>query len=727
MQGSSHRSIWFNEVLGIAQPASLTAIYDALDVHARDEGRTEFVGTLVERASARSPLALIFEDLHLADSATLDLIAALTTVASEHRVVLLLSSRLEGDPMDKGWRANSGAVSLLIIDLRPLRKMEMRDMAHLLGAKSDQDIEKFAGRAEGNPLFLEQLILASQMPEQESVPSSIQSLVLSRVDRLTAKDQKAIRAASVLGQRFSLPVLRALLEEPGYDCAALLNENLVRRIGSEFLFAHALIWESTYLSLVSEDKRRWHARAAEGHVATDPVLAAEHFDRAGDARAPHAYLVASREEKRRYRFDHALKLFDRGLELAVDPRERFLLLCERGELLPDLGRSAEAIHNFEKARELAINARERCRALIGIAASMRMADQSQSALSVLGEAEQYAQGPDSELEAAQIHYLRGSLYFPLGNIEGCLEEHRQMLALARKAGSTELEIKALSGLGDTYYAGSRPVSSYRYFEQCVSLSREHNLPIVEASNLAMLGFIRALFLMRPQEGLSLSMQVLELAIKVGQRRTQVIANQACALSLLEMGDPSQAHPYAQTAVDAAKAIGAKRFVPEGMLFVAMCLAQTGDREEATKLLREAWDLNQDMVSYFGPAILGYLAQYTDDPKEAQRCMDQADRIIELGCPAHNHALFYGQAIDLSLQRRDWDSAERYATLLERTFSEEAVPLSVFLVERGRLLAAAGRGVPNAGLKTRLEDVADRAKEARAYCWLPEVEQAVAAL
>jgi tetratricopeptide (TPR) repeat protein len=323
------------------------------------------------------------------------------------------------------------------------------------------------------------------MTESESVPSSIQSLVLSRLDRLSARDQRAIRAASVLGQRFSLSLLRQLLGEGDFDCSALLAENLVRPVGEEFLFAHALIWESTYLSLVSDDKGRWHALAAELHAERDPALAAEHFDRAGDPRAALAYLSAAQQEKRQYRSDRALTLLDRGLELAPDQKIKFDLLAERGELLPDLGRTAEAISNFKQALELTASDRDRCRALIGIAGGMRMADQSESALAILAEAEPLASGPGCDIEAAQIHYLRGSIYFPLGNIEGCLKEHQRALELARRAGSPEWEARALSGLGDAHYAGNQPAASYRYFEQCIEISRD-GLGRSKIANLAML-------------------------------------------------------------------------------------------------------------------------------------------------------------------------------------------------------------------------------------------------
>ncbi|MGH8768089.1 MAG: tetratricopeptide repeat protein [Burkholderiales bacterium] len=719
--------VFAHDVLAIPLPPLLAAVYDAMDNSTRARGRLSFVIALAQRCSALAPLLLVVEDIHWADSAMLDIIAGLAALTATRRVVLLLTSRFEGDPLDRGWRARAGpAVGLLMMDLRPLREAEALEMARSLGAISNDLIAQCAARAEGNPLFLEQLLRAAQMTENESVPSSIQSLVLSRLDRLSARDQQAIRAASVLGQRFSLSLLRQLLGDGDYDCSALLGENLVRPMGEEFLFAHALIWESTYLSLVSDDKRRWHALAAEWHAERDPALAAEHLDRAGDPRAALAYLNAAQEEKRQYRSDRALTLLDRGLELAPDQKIKFDLLAERGELLPDLGRAAEAISNFKQALELAASDRERCRALIGIAGGMRMADQSESALAILAEAEPLASGPGCDIEAAQIHYLRGSIYFPLGNIEGCLKEHQRALELARRAGSPEWEARALSGLGDADYAGSRPVTSYRYFEQCIEISRAHGLGRVEVANLAMLAVCNIFFLER-EEALALSKQALELAIKVGQRRSQVIAYHGCAMALLEMADPVRARPYADAGVELARSIGAKRFVPEGMVLVAACLAQEGKTDEAVELLREAFAMSREMITYFGPPILGSLAELTRDAEERQRCLDEAERILQLGCPTHNHIFFYRSAIALSLRLGDWNDAERYADLLQGKFSEEPVPVVTFIVERARALAAAGRGARDAGLLARLENIAQQARHAHAFVWVPELERAAARL
>src|SRR5271167_4980988 len=64
--------------------------------------------------------------------------------------------------------------------------------------------------------------------ELRRLPNSIQNVVLARTDLLSVQDRRAIQAASVLGQRFSLPHLRALLQEPRYACDTLVRNVLLR-------------------------------------------------------------------------------------------------------------------------------------------------------------------------------------------------------------------------------------------------------------------------------------------------------------------------------------------------------------------------------------------------------------------------------------------------------------------------------------------------------------------
>ena len=107
---------------------------------------------------------------------------------------------------------------------------------------------------------------------------------------------------------------------------------------------------------------------------------------------------------------------------------------------------------------------------------------------MLEKAEKPAMENHLAAELAQIHHLRGNLYFPLGDLDGCLREHGAALNWAREAGLPEAEARALGGLGDAHYLNGRVRTAYDRFRGCVDLCRRHGLGQVEVANLPMVGW-----------------------------------------------------------------------------------------------------------------------------------------------------------------------------------------------------------------------------------------------
>jgi len=718
-------AMFAGDFLAVPLPEDLRAVYEGMDNAARTQQRRRFVARLLQRAAERKPQLVAAEDIHWADEPLLDVLAEIAAGIQGHSVVLILTTRPDAYPLGPEWRSRVGPqVGMLTLDLRPLRETEALELARSLAIGATTVLSDCVQRAEGNPLFLEQLLRSALAGDQEALPGSVQSIVLSRLDRLQPRDRQAIQAASVLGQCFSLPVLRDLIGDVGYTCAALIAGNLIRPMSGEFLFAHALIWEGTYASLLSDQKRQWHRAAAAWYATRDPVLTAEHYERAADPRAARAYLEAARAEKALQHTDRTIQLLERGLTLATDSGDRIELLEDLGELLSTIGRPLEAIDTFERLLELATDDRQRCRAKIGIASGLRMLDRQPEAFTLLDEAEALA-GPALHAERAQIHYLRGSLYFPLGNIQGSLTEQTRALEQARASGSIELQLRALSGLGDAHYGAGRIVSAYEHFRECVEMSRKHRFGQIEAANLPMVGFA-ALLMGRLDEVQETSQAAVSLTQRMANRRAEIVAHHGCAIAYLERGETKLARPHAQAAVDLSRAIGARRFDPESVLMVAGCVFYDGNRVEAAAMMREALATAREHINYCGPMILGTLARSSDDPEERRRCLEEGQRILEAGSPAHNHLFFYREAIEASLDMQDWSAALRYADLLEGQFREEPLMFADFLAGRARALAAAGQGRRDPALRSQLHRLVAAARKSHHAQLLPALEAAAAA-
>ena len=203
-------------------------------------------------------------------------------------------------------------------------------------------------------------------------------------------------------------------------------------------------------------RRELHRRGAEWYHERDPVLHAEHLERAEDPAAAGAYLAAARSQAAEYRQEVALRLVERGLALAAERSDHFALTCYRGQVLHDLGAMAEAWGAYEAALAAAGDDAERCQAWIGLAAVKRVTDDIDGRVRRPG-ARQAAAAPGLVAEPARVHLLRGNLCFPKGDIQGCLDEARPWRSSSPAGRARELEAAALGGLGDADYVRGRMI------------------------------------------------------------------------------------------------------------------------------------------------------------------------------------------------------------------------------------------------------------------------------
>ncbi len=704
--------VYLNDLLDLPQPTELRALYDAMDNATRNQGKHAVVAGLVTAVSSNEPVLIIVEDAHWAEPITLAHLANLAKTVAECPALLVMTSRIEGDPLDQTWRSRTEGSPFVTIDLGPLRRQESMALIGQFIDSNEQLAKRCLQRAAGNPLFLEQLLRNAEESSGESLPDSIQSLVLARMDRLEPADKRALQVASVIGQRFEVTTLRHMLQMPTYDCQPLLEHNLVRVEGAAYLFAHALIQAGVYGSLLKRQRRDLHGRAAEWFADSDLVLQAQHLDRADDPRAPGAYLEAATAQSRQYRTQHALRLVERGLELAQSNADRFELDCLNGELLQHLGSVAESMTCYRRALEIAEEDGQRCRARLGLAAGMRVMDQLDEALKTLELAESEASAKGLKSELAHIHHLRGNLYFPLGNIDGCLEQQRLALKYAREVESSELEALAIGGLGDAFYAQGRLRTAHDYYVQCLDISRRHGFGRIEVANWPMIagGGSTLHYLNESNAALKESLALLSAVQRVGHQRAEIQAQFVVGMIYFYLGEWGRAKSHIERSLAVGRRLGARRFWARSMQYMARILVAEGRRSDAVPMLEDALAISRETgIRYVGAVILGTLALATDDPETRQRALSEGEKILREGCLSHNYFEFYTDALETCLNVGDWHDAERYASALENYTRKEPLPLTDFLIARGRALAVFGRGKRDDATMQELRHLCDEAK------------------
>ena len=694
------------DLLGIPQRTG--SRYDAMDPASRARGRIDAIAALATACARERPLAILIEDVHWAPPALVEALPALRDGARDHPILLVLTTRRDGDPL-AALRHGAGLDTL---DLAPLSTDESLELAQAFLAARPEIARRCVERAQGNPLFLTHLLQGGA--DEGAIPGTIRNVLLARLDRLPPAERAALQAASVAGQRFLPPLVAQLCGGPvALDEAR--RRGLVHADGDELVFSHALIRDAAYASLLHSSRRDLHARAADWYATRDPVLRAEHLERAEDARAAQAFLEASRAMAAALRPEHALSLATRGAKLASDDAVAHALWRQAGELARDLGHAGEAVDAFTRAVALAADERERCIASVDLASAYRMSSAVREGFAALDDAEPIAERLGLARERARIAYLRGSLHFARGEREQCAEQHRRALAFAHEAGDDACEAQASSGLADAMYASGRLISAQAAFERCVALCARRGDARFALMNRLMFALIDH-YRGRPAQALAEMEAVRAESREIGHRVAEVMADECAGMVLSATGRDEEALPVIERSLALARAISSRRFVAFDLDLLARVEMRLGRREAAKAHLDEAWAVLQDVgMGLAGPMVLAAQARLAEDDGERRELLARGEALLDAGAISHNHYWYRMDAIDASLEANDAGEALRHAEALERYAAAEPTAWSLFIVARGRTLVGARRGTAG---PADFEALRQRAAEFGYVGWLP---------
>ncbi len=421
------------------------------------------VGLFFEMAQ-QQPLLLIVEDLHWSDPTTLELLSQVAKEVSSARLCLVLTARPE---FNVPWTTSQ---HLQLGRLDPKRVEEMVRGLTENKPLPRQMVEQLVNRTDGVPLFVEELtrIVAESLsahpdtpsrswtPSELAIPTTLRDSLMARLDRLGPAKEVA-QLAAALGREFSYEVLKAISQreeaELQQELKVLVDADLVhRRRGVRnpaYVFKHALIRDTAYESMLRPMRRQVHALIAstlQAHfpelVETRPDLLALHYASANQKRealgfaqkAGMAALMRSANQEAVAYITEALV----WLDAVEEPREKAELeLGLNGVLTPAL----MAVRGWSDQR-------------IG-----QVVERSQELIDLLGDSPQTV--PTLWLLFV-FHHSRGHRARARGLAE-------RLLAMAKQAGSADLELMALCGLGSGLLCEGRLAESQEHFERAASL------------------------------------------------------------------------------------------------------------------------------------------------------------------------------------------------------------------------------------------------------------------
>jgi predicted ATPase/energy-coupling factor transporter ATP-binding protein EcfA2 len=283
--------------------------------------------------SDRHPLLFVIEDLHWIDASTLEFLGQFIAEGLHDRILTVLTFRPE---FTTPWPAVAHQTSLA------LNRLTRRQVGELMRKETgkplpDSLVAQIYHRTGGVPLLVEEFTrIIGESELARDIPSTLQKLVLGRLDRMSSNREVAQMAAA-LGREFHYDILAAVVSTDTQTLLAELEKLVTAEIlcvkgqprNCTFAFKHALLEEALYDALSEDDGKRLHRKIAEAMEARfpevaerQPELLAQHFTGAGlPGKAVGYRLKAAVRSRERFANVEAISHLTKGLALLerLDP------------------------------------------------------------------------------------------------------------------------------------------------------------------------------------------------------------------------------------------------------------------------------------------------------------------------------------------------------------------------------------------------------------------------
>lgn len=467
--------VLLGDVLGM----EVEAVGDVAQMEARSRQGllTNVLKSLIAARSLQQPLVLILEDVHWADSASLDVLDKIMTGIQSMRVLVVLTHRPR---FARDW---SGMAFYRQVNLRELPIEDAVEFLREFFGSYDFPTgvaERVVAKAGGNPFFLEQILnnlVESGAIEQRAgtwvptrdiesieVPDTVQGILQARLDQLPRPVRGVLEVAAVIGRIFAYRLLEAVAEGERNlpDHLDLLQRQEFVHEKSilpelEYMFTNSLTQDVVYQSVLEARRKILHERVANAIESLGITLSAEqlpllavHYEKTANREKALEYALAAAERSRElYANSDAATHYLQALEILDQEPDRY-----RDRLLPVLESLADAYNLLSELQEAeeyytravaeATHARDRARLMRKTGELLEMAGRYADAGNFYRQAEDALEDEDDPAERVQIYLAVARMDRSRGALDTASQICLRALALAGKVDDT--------------------VSAYLYFE-----------------------------------------------------------------------------------------------------------------------------------------------------------------------------------------------------------------------------------------------------------------------
>ena len=286
----------------------LSAVLGLSDAPSGDRAELDAaVRAFFEAIARRGTTALVFEDLHWADSALLDFVEELTDWSRNYPILVVTLAR--PDLLERRPTWGAGKHGFVSMNLGPLTEVEMTDLVEgMVPGIGVGAAEPIVEKAAGVPLYavemVRMLLAAGDLEEVDgvyrvagdlsdlSVPESLQAVIGARLDRLESADRSLIQDAAVLGHAFTLAGLASIRgfnpDQAERQVAELVRRELIEPVRDvrspergQYRFVQGLIREVALARMSRDSRKDRHLKAASYYEGMDDpevaVIVATHY------------------------------------------------------------------------------------------------------------------------------------------------------------------------------------------------------------------------------------------------------------------------------------------------------------------------------------------------------------------------------------------------------------------------------------------------------------------
>ncbi len=585
-----------------------------------------------ERLAQRRPLIVVIEDIHWIDPTSAELLEAVVARLGALPALLVITSR---PGMEPPWL---DLPYVHTFTLGPIDQGSAETLVKRISgivATADSTLKSIVARADGVPLFIEELTKAALeagavgrrseaslgdiSADSVGIPASLHASLLARLDRLGPAREIA-KAAAAFGREFAFEHLAGVMADwsPSDLRAALeqlIEAELILPIGPPpwmaFSFRHVLIQDAAYSTLLRGERRGLHGRIANtltkqfpDTVAMQPEVAAVHFSKAESFEpAVQHWLEAGIRAADRSAFAEAIRHFSEGVRLsrllpesAARARKELDLQMALGPaLMATRGYAApESLEVFARADELVASVgtvSEQLDVLLGLFnvhyGRAEIARSLEVARTHLALAEKHACGE------SRAHCLLGQSYSAMGAFSDAKRHFEKALAMfaltPEVAGSwgvmASQHVVTLALSAGVHFAMGEPKQARAAVAAAVERAGAIDHPLSIA-----LAIVTDVLTPNPgdlQGSGARAEEAVRFCARHGLKNFEAWARFAQGAILTRQGDVRGGIEHIEGAIAAAEALGSRLFRPAQLATLAGAYARLGDSRRGLDLVEEA--------------------------------------------------------------------------------------------------------------------------------------------